>query len=303
MGGKIAEDAGVNTLWNGDGLIHLQTTFTQTVGEGRAGFSIYGGQGHGPFIATESYNTGLHKELAMFDNPGRTNAAQATGIGSGTASGLALFYGGHGLTISGAAWSKGYNSSFANKGLDVNEIGSSLYRVSYDMPELASWNISVGAFGLGGSTTGTGTKLFENTASTLATSAILATHETQANGFDMQASGAIAGMSSQIVVNHVTNAKFRTFNTATLAAIGTAQDSKATSIEAQFMPVAKFGVRAGRMIYSDMLANGDYHTVSLGAVYNYADNIRFSLERSDIDYSNIATADFQETLVQALIGF
>jgi hypothetical protein len=101
FGGKIAENAGVNSLWNGDGLIHFQATFAQPVAAGRAGFSVYGSQGHGPFISTESYNTGLHKELSVFENVGRTNAAQATGVGSGPASGITAFYGGHGLTLAG----------------------------------------------------------------------------------------------------------------------------------------------------------------------------------------------------------
>jgi len=304
VGGKIAEDAGVNTMWNSDGLIHMQGTFTQPVGEGRAGFSIYGTQGHGPFIATESYNSGLHKEISMFDNPDRTNAAQATGLGKGPASGLAFFYGGHGLTISGAVWAKGFNSTFNNKGLDADGIDSTLYRVSYDLPELAAWNISVGAFGLSGSTTGTPSKLYENTGVPFLTAPwanSLTTFDTKARGIDMQVIGAIAGMSSQVVVTQVADWKLRVNDVAT-GALRSNQESKASSIEAQIMPLAKLGIRAGRMVFGDMLnSNNDYGTVSLGVVYNYADNVRFSLERTEID--NSVVADVKETMVQALILF
>lgn len=324
IGGKIAEDAGINTLWNGDGLIHLQTTFAKPVGAGRAGFSIYGTQGHGPFISTESYNTGLHKELAMFDNPARTNAAQATGLGSGPASGVSAFYGSNGLIVTGALWVKGFSTNYSNGGLDIENSHSSLYRIAYDLPEMAAWNISIGAFGLNGSTTGTLRTMFENTplgsapwantttgapdfSPSLAPNAAvpMATVRTKAHGFDLQAVGSIAGMGSQVLVSHVGNWELDFTNPNSGAYITGAprQDYKATSVEAQVMPVDRFGIRAGYMT----LRNNDnnttgYKTRSMGVVYNYADNVRFSVEQSRIDM-NAGTGDFKETLLQALLAF
>lgn len=307
FGGKIAENAGVNSLWNGDGIIHLQATFAQPVGAGRAGVSVYGGQGHGPFISTESYNTGLHKELSIFENVVRTNAAQATGVGSGPASGLTAFYGGHGLTVTGGVWVKGYNTIYSNKGLDSDGIDQTLLRLAYDLPTMAGWDVMLGAFKLGGSTTGTPCKLWENTAATFATCTgtpwanSLTKFDTSASGFDMQAQGAIAGMGTQIVLNHVADWKYKITDVANPATVRMNQESKATSIEARMMVVPNFGVSVGYMTFDNKLNTSDYKTMSLGLIYNYSDNVRFSLERSDIN-NKIAT-DVAETTVQVLLGF
>lgn len=306
IGGKFAENAGANTMWNGDGLIHLQSTFAQPIGSGRAGLSIYGSQGHGPFIATESYNTGLHKELSMFDNPLRTNAAQATGLGSGPASGVAAFYNGYGVTVAGALWAKGFNSTFNNKGLDIEGSRNNLYRITYDLPVMAGWEFSLGAFGLNGSTTGTPNKLFENTGAAFLTAPWAGqptTFHTKAHGFDLQAQGAVAGMSTQLVVTHVGNWEYKMTDYITGATRGTPQDAKVTSAEGQMMVLEKVGVRAGYMTYRNNLNNTNgYKTRSAGVVYNYADNVRFSVEQARID-NNPGTGDSKETMLQALVAF
>lgn len=303
FGGKIAENAGVNSLWNGDGLIHFQATFAQPVASGRAGFSVYGSQGHGPFIATESYNTGLHKELSIFENVARTNAAQVTGVGSGPASGITAFYGGHGLTIAGGVWAKGYNTIYNNKGLDSDGIDQTLFRISYDLPTLAGWDMMVGGFSLGGSTTGKPALLFENTPGAAAPWAgLLTKHETKARGFDLQAQGAIAGMNTQVLLNHVADWKFKVSDVANPALPRPNQEASATSIEARMMIIPTFGVSLGYMSFDNKLnANGDYKTASLGLIYNYSENVRFSLERSNID--NKAAADVAETTAQILLAF
>lgn len=307
ISGKIAENAGANTLWNGDGLIHLQTTFTKPMAGGRAGFSIYGAQGHGAFISTESYNTGLHKELGIFDNPGLTNAAQATGIGNGPASGVTAFYGGHGLTLTGGVWAKGYNSNYTNKGLDVDGTHSSLYRISYDLPAMAGLEFSVGAFGLNGSTTGTPCKLWENTAAPFATCTgtpwanSLTTFRTKAHGFDLQMLGSIAGMQSQLAVMHVGDSEYK-ISDATTNAVRMNQDVKATSFEGRVMVVPSIGVSLGYMTYRDNLNNANgYKTRTVGLLYNYADNVRFTVEQSGKDMNT--NGDHSVTMVQALLAF
>ncbi|HEY0635187.1 MAG TPA: hypothetical protein VGE00_07390 [Gammaproteobacteria bacterium] len=310
IGGKVAENAGAHTLWSGDGVVHMQTTFTQPLGAGRAGLSIFGSQGHGPFIATESYNTGLHKELSIFDNGKNTNAAQATGLGMGPASGLTAFYGGYGLTVTGGLWAKGFNTTFNNQGLDVDGSHSSLYRVSYDLPMLAGWEFSLGAFGLNGSTTGTPNKLFENTGAQFLTTpwaSQLTTFHTKAHGFDLQTLGSLAGMQSQLAVMHVGNWEYKMTDYLTGAARGPAQDAKATSVEGRLMVVPKFGVSAGYMSYSNNPISGvavtapGYKTRTLGLLYNYADNVRFSVEQSNIDSDAASAATYKVTMLQAII--
>jgi len=305
ISGKIAENAGINSMWNAEGLSHIQGIFTKSVTEkDRIGFTIFGSMGHGPFISTESYNTGLHKELLLADSVDRTNAAQVTGVGKGPSTGSAVFFIGHGLTLAGGAWTKGYNSGFTNGGIDSDEFGSSYYRAVYDLPFGDNFDLSVGAFGYKGQTTGTGSKIFEGTSAMIPTPApwagALVTAESQANGFDMQFNGKIMGARTAVVVNHVSNAKYKLFNATTFAAIGTATDASASSIEAQVNAHPNHGVRGGRLVYKDVLTNNDYSTVFLGYVYNYAENIRFSVERVELNYSKDTSVDFKETTFQAL---
>ncbi|MCW8917854.1 MAG: hypothetical protein OQL08_03460 [Gammaproteobacteria bacterium] len=306
ISGKAAENMGVNTLWNYDGLIHFQGTYSKPIGAGHIGASLYGTQGHGAFIAVESHNTGLHKELAMFDNSPRTNAAQAVGmgLGKGPSSGLVAFYGGSGLKVALGMQTLGYNTIYGNKGLDTDGSSGSLYRVTYDAPEMAGWNLSVGAFGISGTTTGTTSKMFENI--TVPFSAApwygnVNNHEVTSNGFDLQLQGAIAGMNTQILLTNVGGYEFKIKNEAdTMTMVNS--DLTATSLEMQIMPTAAWGIRLGQMNVSDNNASAnDYTTTSLGVNYNYADNVRFSLEQSSIDVDT--GDDYSETLLQALWAF
>ncbi len=306
VSGKMAEGAGVNTLWNGDGLVHAQVSFSRPVGTGRAGMAYYGAMGHGAFIATEGYNTGLHKELQMFDNAARANAVQAMnmGLGKGPSTGLVAFYGGSGLTISGGIRALGFNSTFNNGGLDNDGGFGSQYRISYDLPTMGGWNMMLGAFGISGTTTGTTAKLFENTGAQFLAApwaANVNNHEVTSSGFDMQLQGSIAGMDTQVIVAHVADYELQIRNEPdTMTMVN--QDLSATSLAMQIMPSSAWGVRLGYMSAEDNLNSAnDYTTLSYGVNYNYADNVRFSLEHSDID--NDTAADFGETLLTTIVAF
>ena len=312
ISGKAAENMGGNTLWNYDGLIHFQGTYSKPVGAGNIGASLYGTQGHGPFIGVESHNTGLHKELAMFDNGPRTNAAQAVGmLGKGPSSGLVAFYGGNGLKVALGMQTLGYNTVYGNKGLDTDGSSGSLYRVTYDAPAMGGWNLSVGAFGISGTTTGTTSKLFENIDAAPGINPVTGTkapwfdnvnnHEVTSNGFDLQLQGAIVGMDTQILLTSVGSYEFEIRNEADTVTMVNS-DLSATSLEMQIMPTAAWGIRLGQMNVSDNNASAnDYTTTSLGVNYNYADNVRFSLEQSSIDVDT--GDDYSETLLQALWAF
>ncbi len=316
VGGKIGENMGTNTLWNGDGLIHLQGTFSKPVGAGHVGLSLFGTQGHGAFIGVESHNTGLHKELAMFDNSTRTNAVQAMGpgLGKGPTSGLVAFYGGHGLKVSAGLRALGYNTTYANGGLDTDGNNGSLFRITYDAPAFAGWNLSIGAFGVSGTTTGTTSALFENIPNAPGATAPgggpapwfgnVNNHEITSSGFDLQLQGSIAGMNTQVLLTRVGNYEMQIRNEAdTMTMVD--MELSATSLEAQLMATSAWGIRLGRLNYDYVKGPGslmsDHNSTSLGVNYNYADNIRFSLERSAIDLDT--GTDFSETMLQALWAF
>ncbi len=163
LGGRVVENAGANFLFSSDGVVHLQASLSKPVSAGRIGLALFGTNTHGPFIGTESYNTGLHKELAMFDNATRTNAAQATGLGSGPATGLSLFYGGHGITASAGIWGLNYNAVLQDGKQPPDDGGlNTLYRIAYDVPGLGAWGLSAGVFGIKGTTTGKTGDLYES---------------------------------------------------------------------------------------------------------------------------------------------
>lgn len=326
IGGKVAENMGVNSMWNGDGLVHLQAVYSRPVGTGNAGLTYYGTMGHGPFIATESHNTGLHKEIQMFDSAARTNAAQfmGLGLGSGPATGVTAFYGGSGLKAAFGVYSLGFNTTFWNGGLDTDGGMGSLYRVTYDAPAMGGWNLSVGAFGVSGTHEGSTDLLFENTK--LATAGWIIPgdindHELDSSGFDLQLQGQIAGIDTQIVVTNVGSYEFKLReedgslspmpNPQTVAANMMDRDISATSLQVQLMPTSAWGIRLGYMDIDDSRATRTVGpqtytdqtgtTSSFGINYNYSDNVRFSLENST--YNPDEGDSDTETLLTAIVVF
>ncbi len=325
IGGRFAENAGANVLFNGDGIVHLQAAFAKPMGDGHASIAYYGTLGHGPFIATESHNTGLHKELQMIDSSDRANAAQfvGMGLGKGPATGVTATYGGSGLKASVGLWSLGFNTTFWNGGVDTDGGMGSLFRLTYDTSAFG-WDFGVGAFGVSGSHVGSTDLLFENTK--VATGGWIVpgdvnTHEVTASGFDLQAQGNIAGIDTQIILTRVGNYEFLLReengtlspmpNGQTVAANMMDRDIAATSLQIQAMLNPAWGLRLGYMNIKDARATktvgpqtyveqtGTTNTV--GVNYNYADNVRFSLERSSYK-PDTGTTDTQ-TLLTSIIAF
>ena len=314
IGGKVSDNMGGHVLFNGDGIVHMQVAYSAPVAAGNAGVSYYGTMGHGPFIAIESHNTGLHKELQMFDSSGRTNAAQSMGLGlgKGPASGLTAFYGGNGLKVAAGVWSLGFNTTYDNGGLDTDGGLGNLFRLTYDTPQLAGWNFTVGAYGVSGEHEGTTSSLFENM--TQAPGAMtpagtpapwfnnINNHEVASNGFDIQAQGQIAGIDTQIILNNVSGYELTISNqpgTTTMKSV----DQSATSLEMQIMPTSAVGIRLGYMTSTNnnATANADTTTTAFGVNYNYADNVRFSLENSTQEPDG-GTSNTQ-TLLTTIVAF
>ena len=307
VGGRIGENAGVHTLWNGDGLVHTQIHFSRPMSGGdRFGVALAGSLGHGAFIATEGYNTGLHKELQIFDNSALSNAAQASGIGlaKGPTTTVTAYYNGNGLSLSGGARVLGYNSTFTNGGLDIDGSLGYVFRVAYDLPAMGGWNGTIGAYGVGGTTTGTTSKLLENTNSPLLNAPWangVNDHDVDSNGLDMQFQGQLAGLDTQVILNHVASYELKISNPVNGMTM-VDMDTSATSLQAQTMLNSAWGVRYGAMQFeNNKNSMADYDTYTLGLNYNYADNIRFSAE-----YTNVSPDmgdSYYEALLTTIIGF
>ena len=68
------------------------------------------------------------------------------------------------------------------------------------------------------------------------------------------------------------------------------------------MPTSAWGIRLGMMNYNDKgFSTNDYKTINFGVNYNYADNVRFSLENSRIDLAS--GKDYSEVVLTGLVGF
>ena len=75
----------------------------------------------------------------------------------------------------------------------------------------------------------------------------------------------------------------------------------------QIMPTSAWGIRLGYMSFDDNIAsagpyvNKTHTTTSYGVNYNYADNVRFSLEYSTEDPDNGSSNT--QTQLTTLVGF
>ncbi len=225
----------------------------------------------------------------MFDNATRTNAAQATGLGAGPATGLSAFAAGRGLTIGGGVWALAFNSVLQDGKAPPWEGGlNSFYRLAWDTPSFGGWSATVGAFGANGSTRGRTSDLYEVTQPAFTTApwfnaSKLYDHEIASNGFDIQLQGSVSGMSLLAVLNHIPDYEFSLTDAVTRAK-RTVKNQRATSVEIQLMPWDRLGFRAGWLDVSDKANSAnDYSALSFGINFNYAPNVRFSVEHSAID--------------------
>lgn len=295
LGGRVGEGMGVNMLFTNTGVGHLQASISKplTEIEGRVGLALFGTSGHGAFIGTESYNTGLHKELGMFANADLTNAAQATGAGKGAATGVNVFYGGYGLTASIGVAGLGFNSNMSNTMPSMEGGLNKTYRLSYDLPTMAGWDLSLGAYGIQGTTRGTNANLFDGTANPLLTLMGTDIHDVKldVNGFDMQLMGDITNdIHLQVLGQYVAGYKM-SFTNLTTNVTRTPKDQKAMSLEAQLMMWKKFGIRTAYLKVDDkqqmsVATNNDYSVLSFGLQYNLASNVNFAIEHASIDNDN-----------------
>ena len=96
FGGKIADNVGTSMEFT-SGLVGGKVTFATEEFGGRIGATYFMTDGLGAFSGTEIYSTGLYRPIRQFENRKKANIFQKTGIGSGAATGVQIYYGGHGL--------------------------------------------------------------------------------------------------------------------------------------------------------------------------------------------------------------
>jgi len=280
FGGKFAENVGGLITVTPNGFGGKGIVSYDALG-GYTGFTLYSTQGSGAFSGMENYNTGLYTPLHMFNNAKNTNAAQATGVGRGAATGLQAFYGGAGLFASVGIYAPAQNSD----GLDVGASLIPFGRIAYEVG-LGNWTITPGAYAIIGSAKMSDTALDEN----ITTPSQLINIEREAYGVDLQAEGTLADMSMMVTLNSVLKNKTTLDPVIKLPGLLKEEDETATSLEFQLNPITSLGLKAGFLTYDTKLTPGkknlqdiDKNVYSGGINYAFRQNILLDVEYSYTD--------------------
>jgi len=280
FGGKFANNVGglLNLTPNGFGGKGIVSY--DALG-GYTGFTLYSTGGTGAFSGMENYNTGLYTPLHMFNNAKSTNAAQATGVGRGAATGLQAFYGGAGLFASIGIYVPAQNSDGLDMGASLIPFGRLAYELS-----LGSWTITPGAYAIIGDAKMSDTALDD----TIITPSQLINIEKEAYGLDLQLEGTIADMSTMVTINTVLKNKTTLDPVVKIQGSLREEDETATSLELQFNPITSLGLKAAFLTYDTKLIPGkknqvdiDKKAYSFGLNYAFRQNILLDVEYSYTD--------------------
>ncbi len=326
LGGKVAENVGALMKVDYAGF-GGKAIFAYELGSGYAGISAFSDDDFGPFAGNEYYNTGLYAPLRLFDNRKASNAAQATELGHGPATGVQAYYGGDILYVMGGAY---VPASSEYNGLDVGTSAIPIGRIAV-APTIGEWTVMVGAYGLSGTAKLSDDALDNTKPEQNGANLIEITRE--AFGLDAQVEGHIAGMSTVLTLNAVLHNKTELYNSTTGVradeliydngdVVYEAGDNEAFSAELQVNPWEPLGIKVAYLHYNDkydyrytaapegpkLVDKFDRDDYSIGLDYAYRQNVRFIFEYSYRDYvDNDRTAsslsDSDDFLLAAIIGF
>jgi len=302
FGGKIAENVGGVGNYSYDSF-GAKIVFVGELGSGYAGVSAFMDNSFGPFSGMEYYNTGLYVPLKLFENRRGTNAAQATNLGHGPATGIQAYYGGDVLFASAGAY---VPATSEHEGLDIGNSAIGIGRIAV-APMIGDWMVMVGAYGLGGTARISDDALDNITPKADSSELIDITRE--AFGLDAQIEGAIGGMSTVVAVNAVLYNKTKLYNHSTGVNYDElsfnsgdveykAGDDRALSVEVQVNPWAAVGLKASYLHYDDRydykystagqirqkVDRADRDDYTLGVDYAFRQNVRFAFEYTYSDY-------------------
>lgn len=291
---SVTDENGVVTGVDNEGSgagISGKLTFTKSYSFGRLGATAFNTDSLGVFSGTEIYSTGLYRPIRQFENRKKTNIFQKNGIGDGSASGVQVYYSGHGLYATAGQYVPGYGQS-----IDVSIEGyKDFARAAYQFG-VANFTVAAGGFYIGGDIIG----VTQNAADIVWTTAA-DSFDRKANGLDIQVEGSISNMSLMITGAALLNNKYSP------SGIQGAQKEERTgfSFDAQLNPVSDIGVKVAYLSHEDKrVKTKDESIISLGAEYNVAQNVRLCLEYSNIDYpNNSAKKTDSDLLLMAMVAF
>lgn len=309
FGGRVADNVGALVSLTGDPSQENDVVFggkallAYETFNGFSGLSLYSTQLNGLFSGMENFNTGLNSPLKQFENANSTNAAQATGIGRGPATGLQAYYGdSHFFATIGATI-----PSQNNEGLDAGGSIIPFGRLAYNQPIGKTWNIMIGLYGLSGDIKASDQSL---NGGLVDTKANLVTVHKEGYGFDFEASGNIGDISTMTTVNVVMKNVLETSGALTSPNLQQT-DNQAASIEFQINPITPLGVKAAYLTYNnndtaiaqEFVNAYDFNAASLGLNYLLRQNIIIDAQYSYNDPDLPDTGAYSEFYLSVALAF
>lgn len=322
LGGKVANNVGAllefrekesEAVLGGKVISSLKVDETSY-----AGITLYTTDNYGPFSGMETYNTGLYKPLRQFENHKLTNAAQAADLGTGSATGLQLFYAGESIFATVGAYAPLHNSD----GIDIGNSMIPFARLALEQ-KIGDLNFILGAYGIKGTTTASNTT-FDSDLSGLVPSALVEV-EKEAYGFDLQIEGELFSVPSMftaivVVKNKTTLDKPELMNYDSWPGpnyedvYGEPYDSEtsAYSVSYEFYPTNALGLKLaylhaddeGPYTYElDKIDAKDKTAYSVGFDYSYRQNIMFTLEYSYVKADREDIQDYSDLLAVITASF
>jgi hypothetical protein len=287
FGGRIADNFGGLVSLQGDASKESDVVFggklimAYPALEGYSGLSLISTKINGVFSGMENFNTGLNAPLKQFENAYATNAAQATGVANGPATGLQAYYGDSnffatlGVTI----------PSQNNEGIDAGKSLLPFWRLAYNQP-IGEWNVMVGTYGFYGDVQASDQSL---DGGLIDGKAELTNIHKEAHGFDLEASGNIAGLSTMTTLNYVVRNRVDV-DPAILTSYNLQKtNNSGFSAEFQINPIEPLGVKVAYLRYvnnddttanQEFIKNYDYQTYTVGISYLVRQNISFGIDYS-----------------------
>lgn len=266
------------------------------------GISLFSTNSYGPFSGMENYNTGLYKPLLQFENRKLTNAAQASGLGSGAATGLQAYYAGEHLFMTIGAYVPAHNST----GIDVGSGMLPFIRLAYEQP-VADIVFIGGVYGIKGHSTASSGDIN----STLGQTATNIRKE--AYGLDLQLEGKVLEIDTLLTINLVFKDSVilnDPDNTASGKIIES--DIQANSIELAIYPKPAFGVKIAyltlndRGLYTNRPAKIDLldkTAYTLGVDYSFRQNITLTTEYSLVQPNKQNIENYSDLLAVLTLSF
>ena len=308
VGGRLNENIGalvrLSYRKDHDETISGKAVYAQETDNGHLGLAFYSSSNFGPFSGMEIYNTGLYKPIRSFEGRKLVNATQACEIGTGSATGLQLYFDTNSLfgeddhffgTI--GMYAPGQDNLYLN--LTDNLLPFA--RVAYEFP-IGDYNLILGAFAIaGGSTTD------------LETAALSVKRETY--GIDIQLEGEIAEKSISLIATNI----FKNKVDYTGYGAGSTEDlesqyNDAFSIEGQIMMNEDIGLKLSYLRFNDRY---DYEkknyintkdinaAITAGIDYNFVAYVpmKFALEYSWVKPGLERVKDYSYVLFTLTLPF